>query len=163
MVFFEITFPESLPPARRRRVPLFEKTVYPQLSRTITTDELALHLSPTEEDIEFATKGARSAGSRLSLLVLLKLFQRLHRFPNPEEILPAVIDHLRIHLRLGAAVAFEYDDPVQRARQYHAIREYTGVGAWSKQARHMAAEAGYEAALILAQTADITNAVIAAH
>ena len=40
--------------------------------------------------------------------------------------------------------------------------KYTGVGAWSKEARHRAVEAGYEAALILAQTADLTNAVIAA-
>jgi len=59
-------------------------------------------------------------------------------------------------------VEFEHDDPVQRARPYHAVREYTGVGAWSKEARHRAVEAGYEAALILAQTADLTNAVIAA-
>jgi hypothetical protein len=65
--------------------------------------------------------------------VLLKLFQKLHRFPNLDEIAASVVDHLRIQLGLGAAVLFEYDDPVQRARQRHAIREYKGFMAWSKQ------------------------------
>jgi hypothetical protein len=34
--------------------------------------------------------------------------------------------------------------------------------AWSKQARHIAAQAGYQAALVMARPADITNAIIAA-
>jgi hypothetical protein len=42
------------------------------------------------------------------------------------------------------------------------IREYTGFAAWSKEARHVAAAAGYEAALIMGRAADITNAVIGA-
>ena len=33
---------------------------------------------------------------------------------------------------------------------------------WSKQARHVAVEAGYEAALVMARPADILNAVIGA-
>jgi hypothetical protein len=69
---------------------------------------------------------------------------------------------LRIQLRLGAAILLEYDDPVQRARQRHAIREYTGFAAWSKEARHVAAVAGYQAALVMGRAADITNAVIGA-
>ena len=100
--------------------------------------------------------------SRLSLLVLLKVFQKLHRFPDREEMAASIVDHLRIQLRLGTAVPFEVNDPVQRARQRTAIREYTGVKGWSKQARHVAAEAGYQAALVMARLADITNAIVAA-
>jgi len=141
---------------------LNEKTVYPQLAAIIGAEELALHFTPTEEEIVFATKGARLPASRLSLLVLLKLFQKLHRFPDPAEVPASVVDHLRIQLRLGAPVPCELDDPVQRTRQRTAIREYTGVTGWSKQARHLAAEAGLQAALVMARPADITNSIIAA-
>jgi len=141
---------------------LYAKTVYPRLAGTIGDDELALHFTPTEEELEFTAKTARSAGSRLSLLVWLKLFQKLHRFPGSGEVPRAIIDHLRIYLRIGEGVAFECNDPFQRARQHHAIREYTGVKTWSKQARHLAVEAGHEAALVMARPADITNAIIAA-
>src|SRR5450432_4328986 len=146
----------------RKRLALHEKTVYPQLAESVGADELALHFTPTEEEIEFATCGARLPASRLSLLVLLKLFRKLHRFPDPEEVAPSIIDHLRIQLRLGTAVLFEFDDPVQRARQRNAIRQYTGVMGWSLQARQIATEAGYEAALVMARPQDITNAVISA-
>jgi TnpA family transposase len=141
---------------------LYEKTVYPQLAEPISADELVLDFTPTEEEIEFCTRSARQPASRLTLLVLLKLFQKLHRFPNTDEVPVAVVDHLRIRLRLGAAIVFEHDHPVQRARQRHLIREYTGFAAWSKEARHVAAAAGYEAALIMGRAADITNAVIGA-
>jgi hypothetical protein len=40
-------------------------------------------------------------------MVLLKMFQTLHRSPDPDEVSVAVINHLRIHLRIGEAVAFE--------------------------------------------------------
>jgi hypothetical protein len=65
-------------------------------------------------------------------------------------------------LRLGAGVPFVYGAAVQRARQRNMIRDYTGVRAWSKQARHLAVEAGYQAALVMARQADITNAIIGA-
>ena len=141
---------------------LYEKTVYPRLAESITVDELALDFTPTQEEIEFTTKSARFPGSRLSLLAMLKLFQKLHRFPGPDEVPAAVLNHLRIHLRIGEAVAFEYDDPFPRARQYQTVREYTGVMPWSKQALHVAVEAGYEAALVMARASEILNAVIGA-
>jgi hypothetical protein len=141
---------------------LYDKTVYLRLAANITAEELALDFTPTEEEIEFTNSRARRPASRLSMLVLLKFFQKLHRFPNPDEVTAAVVSHIRIQLRLGAAITFEHDVAVQRARQRDAIREYTGFMAWSKQARHIAAQAGYQAALVMARPADITNAIIAA-
>jgi len=91
----------------------YEKTVYPRLDEPITAEELILDFTPTEEEIDFSTRSARQPASRLTLLVLLKLFQKLHRFPNTDEVPAAVVEHLRIQLRLGAAILFEYDDPVQ--------------------------------------------------
>jgi hypothetical protein len=103
---------------------LFEKTVYPQLVQPISGDELALHFTPTQDELEFTTKNARRASSRLGLLVQLKLFQRLHRFPDPNEVPTAVVNHLRIHLQLGPTIPLDLSDPLQRARHRNAIREY---------------------------------------
>jgi len=65
---------------------LYEKTIYPRLVGAIAVDELKLHFTPTAEETDFADQGARSPGSRLTLLTLLKLFQKLHRFPSPDEV-----------------------------------------------------------------------------
>ena len=135
--------------------------MYPRLSRAIAADEVRLRFTPTAEEIDFGDKGSRSPGSRLTLLTLLKLFQYLHRFPDPNEVPPAVVQHLRIQLSIGDAIPFDNRDPVQRARQYRAIREYTGIRAWCKEARRIAVTAGYDAALVMARPADILNAMLA--
>ena len=140
---------------------LFEKTVYPRLSASLDTNYLALHFTPSEDEIAFSNNNARRPSSRLSLLTLLKLFQLLHRFPDPKEVPQAIVDHLRIHLRLGSSVACDLIEPVQRARHRNAIREFTGVMAWSQQARHLAVETGFKASLLMPRPADIANAVIA--
>jgi len=141
---------------------LYEKTVYPQLVTAFAADELERYFTPTPEELEFVNKGARSDGSRLTLLALLKLFQMLHRFPARGEVPAAVVQHIRIHLGIGDDVLLENDDAVQRSRQYTAIREYTSVKRWGKEARHLAVAAGYAAALVMARPADIVNAIIGA-
>jgi hypothetical protein len=40
------------------------------------------YFTPTPEELEFAHKGTRSDGARLTLLTQLKLFQMLHRLPT---------------------------------------------------------------------------------
>ena len=120
------------------------------------------HFTPTPEELEFAHKGTRSDGARLTLLTLLKLFQMLHRFPAPDEAPPAVVRHIRIHLGIGEEVELENNDAVQLSRQHRAVRDYTSVRLWAKEARHIAVTAGYSAALVMARPADIMNAIIGA-
>ena len=128
---FQSTSP--IPPPPRRRFCLYTKRPFtPQLARTISTEELGRHFTPTAEEIDFAEKSVRGPTARLTLLALLKVFQKLHRFPGPGEIPPMVVQHLRIPLRLGDAVTLESPDQFRRARQHRAIREYTGVMAGSE-------------------------------
>ena len=58
---------------------LYEKTVYPQLVAAFAADELERYFTPTAEELEFANKGARSNGSRLTLLTLHRPFFRTER------------------------------------------------------------------------------------
>src|SRR6516165_5083840 len=77
--------PQRLPrPQGGGPLSLFEKTVYPRLSASLDTNYLALHFTPSEDEIAFSNNNARRPSSRLSLLTLLKLFQLLHRFPRPK-------------------------------------------------------------------------------
>ena len=106
---------------------LYEKTVYPQLMATFAADELERYFTPTAEELEFANKGARSNGSRLILLTLLKLFQMLHRFPASGEVPAAVVQHIRIHLGIGCErehtleeIGQEFDVTRERIRQIEA-------------------------------------------
>ena len=109
----------------------------------------------------FTNENARRPSSRLSLLTLLKLFQQLHRFPDPNEVPTAIVDHLRIHLRVGPSVACDLLEPSQRNRHRNAIREFTGAIAWSAQVRHLAIATGLKVSLVMARLADIANAIIA--
>ena len=140
---------------------LFETTVYPRLPSSIDAEYFALHFSPSEDEIAFTNENARRPSSRLSLLTLLKLFQQLHRFPDPNEVPTAIVDHFRIHLQVGPSVTCDWREPSQRNRHRNAVREFTGILAWSPQARHLAAAAGFKAALVMARPADIANAIIA--
>ena len=89
--------------------------MYPQLVATFAADELERYFTPTAEELEFANKGARSNGSRLTLLTLLKLFQMLHRFPASGQVPAAVVQPIRIHLGIGDDVMLENNDAVQRS------------------------------------------------
>jgi hypothetical protein len=94
-------------PVWRRHLSLNDKTIYPQCSPKVTPDELALDFTPTEEEPEFTTKSARPPASRLTILVVLKFFQKIHRFQNPDEVAVEVIDHIRTQLRFGTGAQFK--------------------------------------------------------
>ena len=72
-----------------------ERTAYPRFRRGLTAEELAAVYTPTPEETAFATVTARGEAAVLSLLVLLKAFQRLGYFPRPTEVPAAAVGHLR--------------------------------------------------------------------
>ena len=136
-----------------------ERTAYPRFRRTLTAEELAAIYAPTPEEIAFATGTARGEGSVLSLLVMLKAFQRLGYFPRPEEVPAAVVGHLRICL--GVDLEVPAIAPLRsRYRHQQAIRAWLGVTPWGQVARHVATAAGHRAAQVMDNPADLINAVI---
>jgi TnpA family transposase len=90
---------------------------------------------------------------------MLKGFQRLGRFPRPEEVPEAVVAHLRSRLGLEAdarAVA----PPRSRQRYRDAIREHLGVRPFGDEGRRVAAQAVADAALSMDDPADLVNVAI---
>lgn len=62
------------------------RTAYPYFKQSPDLDELAELYTPTAAELALAEKRVRLVPNRLSFLVLLKSFQRLGYFPNPEVI-----------------------------------------------------------------------------
>src|SRR5437667_10062608 len=82
-----------------------EHTAYPRFSRAPSIKELRELYTPTPHDIAFVTTRARGDGPQFALMILLKAFQRLAYFPNPQDIPGAIISHIRAVLRFTSDLA----------------------------------------------------------
>jgi len=138
-----------------------ERTAYPQLSEPVTPAELQRDFTPTDEEKLFAMNSARKASHRLGILVLLKVFIKLRRFPRPEEIPVSVASFIRIHLGLPESILMPYQERKLWFRHCRVIRRYLDVKSYyGKEARHTAVRFAAEAASTMSQQADILNAVM---
>jgi len=71
---------------------LIRRTAYPRFGRNPSARELARLCTPTLRELDLAEKATRGGeGRQLAFLVMLKSFQRLGRFPGPEEVPEAVL------------------------------------------------------------------------
>lgn len=72
-----------------------ERTAYPRFKRLITAHELHLFFSPTREEAAWAAERMDADGHQLALLLALKSYQRMGRFPKPDEYPEMVVDFVR--------------------------------------------------------------------
>jgi hypothetical protein len=72
-----------------------ERTAYPRFKRNPSAREPEALYTPTEDEMRFARLIARKPQPRFRLLLLLKAFLRLGYFPVMEDILVAVVQHVR--------------------------------------------------------------------
>src|SRR5690606_11831327 len=97
---------------RRIRMASLERTAYPQFLSYYSPSDLRQFFTLQDEEINWLTSAGRSAGTRLGLAVLLKVFQHLRYFPSLDKIPSEVITHVRNGLGFGDAIRIEY--PVER-------------------------------------------------
>ncbi|KUL55449.1 hypothetical protein ADL22_00720 [Streptomyces sp. NRRL F-4489] len=69
-----------------------ERTAYPRLKQLISAHELRLFFAPSREEAAWAAESTHSEGHQLALLPALKSYQRMGRFPKPEEYPAAGVD-----------------------------------------------------------------------
>jgi fructose-1,6-bisphosphatase len=60
-----------------------ERTVYPRFTRAPSVKELREIYTPTPTDVAFVATKARGPAQKFALMILLKVYQRLHYFPDP--------------------------------------------------------------------------------
>ncbi|MGG7569023.1 DUF4158 domain-containing protein [Streptomyces sirii] len=72
-----------------------ERTAYPRFKRLITARELHLFFAQTREGAAWAAERMDSDGHQLALLLALKFYERMGRFPKPGEYPETVVDFVR--------------------------------------------------------------------
>ena len=77
-----------------------ERTAYPRFTRAPSVKELREIYTPTPTDVAFVATKARGSAQKFALMILLKVYQRLHHFPDPQSIPGAVISHIRAVMKL---------------------------------------------------------------
>ena len=107
-----------------------ERTAYPRCKRTPTAQNLHALYTPTPDEIAFAQKAALPFQHQLSLLVLLKSFQRLGYFPKLDEVPAVIVQHVRNCLSLREQITPGYEAPRTLYRHHQLIHEHLRVIAY---------------------------------
>src|SRR4051794_9080254 len=103
-----------------------ERTAYPRFKREITARELLEIYTPTPQELAFPTRAARGERPLLSLLVLLKCFQRLGYLPPLDTVPSVIVQHLRSVLGLAPEVLTGVT-PRTLYKHHRLVRECRGV------------------------------------
>ncbi len=136
-----------------------ERTAYPRLKHLSNPNELAAVYTPTDSELEFARLTARGDSQVLSVLVLLKTFQRLGYFPRLDEVPAAIVSHIRSWV--GSDTVFKASAPLRSLYRYQeAIRAHLGVSPYDKQAQGVATRVMHAAAQVMENPADLVNVAI---
>ena len=136
-----------------------ERTIYPRFTRTPSAKEVRALYTPFPADRAFVEKHARGPAQKFSLMIMLKVYQRLHYFPDLQTIPGPVIGHIRSEMKypddlvpdIASATLYRY---------YLAIREELEIKGQSKETRRTAAAAMRDAAQVMESPADLINAAI---
>lgn len=136
-----------------------ERTAYPQFKDRPTRKTLTELYTPTPSEIRFARANTRNPSNFLSLVVLLKSFQRLGYFPAPSDIPPAIIGHLKSCLNVGKRIELT-PSTTSLNRFQQLIRTYLKVQPYGIEAQQVVTTALANAALIKDHPADLVNIAI---
>ena len=122
--------------------------------------ELHESFTPGLEEIVWAREQTRSPQGLLTLLVLLKSFQRLGCFPDLFEVPVCVVDHVRGTLGLPATteLAGVPDRTLERYRDW--VRRRVGVAHDPAAARKLAEQVIEAAAQVKDNPADLINVAL---
>lgn len=136
-----------------------ERTAYPRFTRAPSVKELREIYTPTPTDVAFVSTHARGPAQKLALVILLKVYQRLHYFPDPQTIPRAVIDHLRVVMKYPNDLVPDIA-PATLYRYYAAIREHLEIKHEGNHLRRVTVEAMYKAAQVMENPSDLINAAV---
>lgn len=138
-----------------------ERTAYPRFPRLLTLKDIQSSFTPREDEVEWTTKFARNADSRLALLVQLKCFQYLRHFPAIELIPEEIVEHVSASLGMTPAQAITYGSQTALYRHHKVIRELLGVAPYTDaHTRPVAIALAHKAAVVVETRVDIINCVI---
>lgn len=143
-----------------------ERTAYPRFPKVLSAQDLQTCYTPSPDELEWARRSSRGERPRLGLLVLLKVFQRMHYFPPVGSIPVPVVEHVRAAANLSTDIQLpNYDRKASPIlfRHYLAVRSWLNVKPYyGTDANEIATRAAHEAAQSMDQPVDLINATIEA-
>ncbi len=137
-----------------------ERTAYPRFKRLISAGELHGHFKPTREEVSWASQRTDSDGHLLALVLALRCFQWMGRFPRQDEVPGQVVDYVRRALKLPGAVVPVVASDRSAERHRGLIRTRCGVSYNPAEARRIAAEAIRAEAEVKNNPADLINVAL---
>nr|WP_061081902.1 DUF4158 domain-containing protein [Nocardiopsis alborubida] len=137
-----------------------ERTAYPQFKKLTSARMLHVSFTPNADEIGWATERTNTPEALFAVVLALKCYQKMTRFPSAGEIPDEVIDHVRRCLDLDEDV--EPDHGAGRTAKWHRkqIRTRQGVTYDPPRARKIAAEAIGEAARFKNYPPDLINVAL---
>lgn len=137
-----------------------ERTAYPQFKRLTSARVLHVFFTPSPEEVAWAERRTGSPESCFALVLALKCFQKMARFPSPDEIPEVVIDHVRRCLELAEDVWPDHGSSPSAKAHRKLVRQRQGVKYDAGRARAIAAVAIRKAAQAKNNPADLINVAI---
>src|SRR2546428_4070971 len=138
-----------------------ERTASPRSHPTPLARELTEYSPPTAEEIAFGHTLVQRHAAIFPVILLLKCAQYLGYCPALSAIPSAIVNHVRVCLRLPAHLEPLTPPPRTLRRHERAIRTYLGLQpGHSHAARRLAIAIVAEAARVMAQPADLMNVAV---
>ena len=137
-----------------------DRTAYPRFKRLISARELAESYTPAAEEIVWARGRTHTEGHLLSLVVLLKCYQRLGYFPKLPDVPPLVVDHVRAALGVAADVVAGQEPERTLWRHRDFVRAWVGTRYQPRDARQIAETAIRAAVEAKDDPADLINVAL---
>ncbi|MFI6739895.1 DUF4158 domain-containing protein [Nonomuraea sp. NPDC050451] len=137
-----------------------ERTAYPQFKRLTSARVLHVFFTPSPEEVDWAEQRTGSPESCFALVLALKCFQKMARFPSWDEIPEVVIDHVRRCLELAEDVWPGHGSSGSAKAHRKLVRQRQDVKYDAGRARAIAAVAIRKAAQAKNNPADLINAAI---
>jgi len=142
---------------------LIDRTIYPQIPTEPDSKWLKEHATPTDEELKFVHEHTSNKHPELELglMLLLKLFQYLHYFPNVTQLPPGITERIRTRMKLDGSVIAKYNVPNTLTRHYNLVCEYQGATPYGSEETDPVIESILEdAARRVNDPADLLNIVI---
>ncbi|MDH2394071.1 Tn3 family transposase [Streptomyces sp. HNM0663] len=134
-----------------------ERTAYPRFKRLITAHELHLFFAPTREEAAWAAERMDSDSHQLALLLALKSYQRMGRFPKPDEYPEMVVDFVRRAVELPEGTVPLWATGRTAERQRTEVRRRVGATYDQAEARRIAEGSIRKEAAAKNRPADLIN------
>lgn len=134
-----------------------ERTAYPRFKWLIRAHELHLFFAPTREEAAWVAERMDSDGHQLALLLALKSYQRMGRFPKADEYPEMVVDFVRRTVELPEGTLPLYETGRTAERQPAEVCQRVGTKYKQSQARQIAETAIRKEVTSKNRPADLIN------